>query len=46
VKRLLPWMPLAISIAVLPFVGLLALVALASRGAALAYSRCMRRASA
>ncbi len=45
-KRLLPWMSLLISIAILPFVGPLAIVALVSGGAALVYSRWMRRAGA
>ncbi len=43
-KRSLPWMSLAISIAILPFVGPLALVALLTSGAALLYSRRIRRA--
>ncbi len=46
VRRALPWLSLAISIVVLPFVGPLALVALASGGAALAYSRWARRPDA
>ncbi len=46
VKRSLPWISLAISVAVLPFVGPLAIVALLSGAAALAYSRWMRRAPA
>jgi amino acid efflux transporter len=43
VKKLLPWISLVISIAVLPFVGLLALVALLTGGAALVYSLVARR---
>jgi amino acid efflux transporter len=46
VKRSLPWISLAISIAVLPFVGPLALVAVVAGGAALVYSRWLRRARA
>jgi amino acid efflux transporter len=46
VKRSLPWISLAISIAVLPFVGPLAFVALVTGGAALLYSRRFRRARA
>ncbi len=42
-KRSLPWISLTVSVAVLPFVGPLALAALASAGAALAYSRWARR---
>jgi len=44
VKRSLPWISLTISIAVLPFVGPLALVAVVAGGAALVYSRWIRRA--
>ncbi len=42
-KRVLPWISLVISIVVLPFVGPLALVALLTGGAALAYSLVARR---
>ncbi|HUK14054.1 MAG TPA: amino acid permease [Thermoanaerobaculaceae bacterium] len=45
VRRALPWISLLISVIVLPFVGWLALVALASAAAALAYSRWARPAS-
>jgi amino acid efflux transporter len=44
VKRALPWLSLACSIAILPFVGPLAVVALLVAGAALAYSRWVRGA--
>jgi amino acid efflux transporter len=43
-KRALPWISLAISVAVLPFVGPLALVAVLAAVAALVYSRWIRRA--
>jgi len=46
VKRVLPWISLVISIAVLPFVGPLALVALLTGGAALVYSLAASRARA
>jgi amino acid efflux transporter len=42
-KRALPWISLAISVAVLPFVGPLALVAVLAAVAALVYSRWIRR---
>jgi hypothetical protein len=42
-RRSLPWISLAVSIAVLPFVGPLALVALVTGIAALLYSRYVRR---
>jgi amino acid efflux transporter len=45
VKRALPWISLAISVAVLPFVGPLALMAVLTAGAALVYSRWIRRAA-
>ncbi|MGE5236125.1 MAG: APC family permease [Acidobacteriota bacterium] len=45
-RKLLPRISLAISVVVLPFVGPLAIVALASAAAALAYSRWSRRKSA
>jgi amino acid efflux transporter len=44
-KRALPWISLVISIAVLPFVGPLALVALLTGGVALVYSLVARRAT-
>lgn len=46
VKRLLPWVSLVISIAVLPFVGPLALVGLLTDGGALVYSLAVRRGRA
>ncbi|MGA2640237.1 MAG: hypothetical protein ABSG21_04925 [Spirochaetia bacterium] len=45
-KKLLPWISLVISIAVLPFVGPLALAGLLTAGAALVYSLMARRARA
>lgn len=46
VKKSLPWMSLVISVAVLPFVGPLALAGLLTGGAALVYSLARRRISA
>jgi amino acid efflux transporter len=46
VRKSLPWISLVISIAVLPFVGPLALVALLTGGAALVYSLAASRARA
>jgi amino acid efflux transporter len=43
IRRTLPWVSLVISVAVLPFVGPLALVAVLTSGAALGYSLLVRR---
>jgi hypothetical protein len=44
VKRALPWASLAVSVAILPFVGPLALVGFGTGGAALVYSLIATRA--